>query len=182
MSSDSNSRTPAIGDDPVASRRDFVAAAATVTAAAGAVAAAGAAQAQGAPTVRRFNPPGMSSPPAYHHVVEVNGPHRVIYIAGQTGVDANGKVAESFQAQAVQVLENIKAALAGAGAGFEHIVKLNSYLVNIAVNQPLYRDVRAKYFPDKAALPASTSVGVTALAQAAYLIEVECIAVLPPRA
>ena len=86
------------------SRRDLVAAAVTVAAAAS---AAGSAQAQGSAQgsvdVRRSNPPGMSSPPAYSHVVEVNGPHRTVYLAGQTGADANGKVAEGFHAQAVQV-------------------------------------------------------------------------------
>jgi hypothetical protein len=49
-------------------------------------------------------------------------------------------------------------------------------------NQPTYRDVRASYFPGKTALTTSTSVGVPALAQAGFLIEVEAIAVLPPRA
>ena len=78
-----------------------------------------------------LNPPGMSKPPAYSHVVEVNGPHRTVYLAGQTGVDASGKVAEGFRAQAVQVMENIKTALASVGGGFEHVVKLTSYLTNL---------------------------------------------------
>jgi enamine deaminase RidA (YjgF/YER057c/UK114 family) len=69
----------------------------------------------------------MSKPTAYSHVVEVNEPHRTIYLAGQTGVDANGKVAEGFRAQATQVMENIKTALASVGGGFEHVVKLRSY-------------------------------------------------------
>jgi enamine deaminase RidA (YjgF/YER057c/UK114 family) len=38
-------------------------------------------------------------------VVEVNGP-QTVYLAGQTGVDATGKIAEGFRAQAVQVMEN----------------------------------------------------------------------------
>jgi enamine deaminase RidA (YjgF/YER057c/UK114 family) len=87
----------------------------------------------------------MASPPTYNHVVEVNGPHRVIYIAGQTGVDKDGKVAQGFHAQVVQVMENIKIALAAVGGSFDDIVKLNSYLVDIAANQPIYRDVRASY-------------------------------------
>jgi enamine deaminase RidA (YjgF/YER057c/UK114 family) len=47
----------------------------------------------------------MSTPPTYSHVVEVNGPDRTVYLAGQTGVDATGKIAEGFRAQAVQVME-----------------------------------------------------------------------------
>src|SRR6476620_4534426 len=80
------------------------------------------------PMLRFSNPPGMSTPPTYSQVVEVNGPHRTVYLAGQTGVDATGKVAEGFRAQAVQVMENLKTALASVGGGFDHVVKLNSYL------------------------------------------------------
>jgi enamine deaminase RidA (YjgF/YER057c/UK114 family) len=161
------------------SRRDLVAAAVTVAAAAG---AASSAQAQGKADVRYSNPPGMSSPPAYSHVVEVNGPHRTVYLAGQTGADAAGKVAEGFRAQAVQVFENIKTALASVGGNFEHVVKLNSYLTNIDANGAEFREVRASYFPNRSALPASTLLQVPRLASPGYLLEVEVIAVLPPRA
>jgi 2-iminobutanoate/2-iminopropanoate deaminase len=161
------------------SRRDLVAAAVTVAAAAG---AASAAQAQGKADVRHSNPPGMSSPPTYSHVVEVNGPHRTIYLAGQTGVDANGKVAEGFRAQIVQVMENLKTALASVGGGFEHVVKLTSYLTNIETNGAEFREVRGSYFPNKNALPASTLVQISRLANPAFLVEVEAIAILPPKA
>jgi 2-iminobutanoate/2-iminopropanoate deaminase len=165
------------------SRRDLVAAAVTVAAAAGAASSAQTpAHAQGKADVRYSNPPGMSSPPTYSHVVEVNGPHRTVYFAGQTGADATGKVAAGFRAQAVQVFENIKTALASVGGGFEHVVKLNSYLTNIEANAAEFREVRASYFPNRSALPASTLLQVPRLANAAYLLEVEVIAVLPPRA
>src|SRR5204862_6195842 len=87
-----------------------------------------------------------------------------------------------FRAQAVQVFENIKTALASIGGSFEHIVKLTSYLTNIDANAPAYREVRASYFPNKAVLPASTLLQVPRLANAAYLLEVEVVAILPPRA
>jgi enamine deaminase RidA (YjgF/YER057c/UK114 family) len=167
-------------DQPAdASRRDFVAAAVTIAAATG---GATDAQAQTPPNLRFDNPPGLSKPPTYSHVVEVSGPHRTIYLAGQTGVDATGKVAEGFHAQAVQVMENIKTALASIGGGFEHIVKLTSYLTNIEANGVEFREVRGSYFPNKAALPASTLVQVSRLANPAYLVEVEAIAILPPKA
>jgi enamine deaminase RidA (YjgF/YER057c/UK114 family) len=167
-------------DQPAdASRRDFVAAAVTIAAATG---GATDAQAQTPPNLRFDNPPGLSKPPTYSHVVEVSGPHRTIYLAGQTGVDATGKVAEGFHAQAVQVMENIKTALASIGGGFEHIVKLTSYLTNIEANGVEFREVRGSYFPNKEALPASTLVQVSRLANPAYLVEVEAIAILPPKA
>ena len=164
--------------DHPASRRDVVAAAVTMAAAG----AASEAQAQAPSNLRFSNPPGMSKPPSYSHVVEVNGPHRTIYLAGQTGVDANGKVAEGIRAQTVQVMENIKTALASVGGGFEHIVKLTSYLTNLEANGAEFREVRASYFPNKAALPASTLLQISRLANPAYLVEVEAIAILPPKA
>ena len=164
--------------DHPASRRDVVAAAVTIAAAG----AAGEAHAQTPSNLRFFNPPGMSKPPTYSHVVEVNGPNRTIYLAGQTGVDANGKVAEGFRPQAVQVMENIKMALASVGGGFEHIVKLTSYLTNLEANGAEFREVRGSYFPNKDALPASTLLQISRLANPAYLVEVEAIAILPPKA
>ena len=62
-------------------------------------------------TIQRIKPgPRMSGA-----VVHGN----TVYLAGHTGADANGKVAEGIRAQTVQVLENVKTALAFAGGGFE---------------------------------------------------------------
>jgi enamine deaminase RidA (YjgF/YER057c/UK114 family) len=171
--------TPA-GDEP--SRRDIVAAAVTMAAAAGATGAVGTpAHAQTPSHLRFSNPPGMSSPPTYSHVVEVIGPHRTVYIAGQTGADAKGNVAKDFRGQAVQVMENIKTALDAVGGGFEHVVKITSYLTDIAANAAEFREVRALYFK-KGTLPTATLLQVPRLANPAYLLEVEAIAVLPPKA
>ena len=174
--------------EATASRREFVTAAVTMAAATGAVTGGvtgvvSDAQAQTTPSNLRFmNPPGMSNPPGYSHVVEVTGPHRVVYFAGQTGADANGKVAADFRAQAVQVFENIKIALASVGAGFEHIVKMTAYHTNLDANAATYRDVRTSYFPNKAALPGHTLLQISRLANPAYRLEVEIIAIRPPRA
>jgi enamine deaminase RidA (YjgF/YER057c/UK114 family) len=139
-------------------------------------------QAQTPSHLRFSNPPGMSTPPTYSHVVEVNGPHRAVYLAGQTGVDASGKVAQGFRAQAVQVMENLKTALASVGGGFEHVVKLTSYLTDIDANAAEFREIRGSYFSNKAALPASTLLQVPRLANPAFLLEVEAVAILPPKA
>jgi enamine deaminase RidA (YjgF/YER057c/UK114 family) len=166
-------------DEPVASRREIVTAAVTLAVAATATSGA---QAQTSPNLTFSNPPGLSSPPTYSHVVEVNGPHRTVYIAGQTGVSASGKIAEGFRAQAVQVMENLKIALISVGGDFKHVVKLNSYLTDIEANANEFREVRAQYFTDKSTLPAATLVQVVRLANPNFLLEVEVIAVLPPKA
>ncbi|MEX0842220.1 MAG: Rid family hydrolase, partial [Xanthobacteraceae bacterium] len=103
----------------------------------------------------------------------------MIFISGQLGVGADGKVAGApggFRAQAEQAFENLKAALAAAGAGFAHVVKLNNYLVDLA-HLPLLREVRNAYL-DPAALPASTTVQVVAFARPGTLYEVDAIAVV----
>ena len=176
---DPSARITPTGVAPVASRRNIVAAAMTMATAAG---AASAARGQTQSNLSFSNPPGMSSPPTYSHVVEVNGPHRTVYIAGQTGADANGKIAQGFRAQAVQVMENLKTALASVGGDFEHVVKLNSYLTNIEANANEFREIRAQYFTNKSTLPAATLVQVVRLANPNFLLEVEMIAVLPPKA
>lgn len=161
------------------SRREFVAAAVTMAAAAG---AATSAEAQTPSNLRFSNPPGMSNPPGYSHVVEVTGPHRVVYFAGQTGADANGKVSADFREQAVQVFENIKTALQSVGGGFEHVVKVTAYHTNLDANAAIYREVRSGYFTNKAALPGHTLLQISRLANPAYQLEVEIIAILPPNA
>ena len=173
--------SPVGTDEPVTSRRDIVTAAVTLAATAGALAGAPA-EAQ-TPPVRHSNPQGMASPAAYSQVVEVNGPHRIVFLAGQTGQDANGKLAAGgIRAQATQVMENIKTALASVGGGFEHIVKLNTYMLDIERDGAAYREIRASYFSNKAALPASTLLQVSRLANPEYLLEVEALAILPPKA
>jgi enamine deaminase RidA (YjgF/YER057c/UK114 family) len=169
---------PLTVDESVASRREIVAALSMAVAAG----AATSAQAQAPSNLTFSNPLGLSSPSAYSHVVEVNGPHRTVYIAGQTGVNASGKIAEGFRAQAVQVMENLRIALLSVGGDFEHVVKLNSYLTDIEANANEFREVRAQYFSNKSALPAATLVQVVRLANPNFLLEVEGIAVLPPKA
>jgi enamine deaminase RidA (YjgF/YER057c/UK114 family) len=132
--------------------------------------------------IRRLNPDPLTKPPTYSQVVEVTMPGRMIFIAGQIGVGPDGKVVGApgdFRAQAVQVFENLKAALAAVGAGFEHVVKLNNYLVDMA-HQPILREVRKSYL-NMSALPASTSVQIVRLAREDGLLEVEAIAVVPEK-
>ena len=164
-----------------ASRRDFVTAV-TAAAAASAVTAPSSAQAQGGTNVRHSNPAGMTQPAAYSQVVEVNGPHRLVFVAGQTGVDASGKAGQEFRAQAVQAFTNIKTALTSVGGSMDHVVRITTYLTDIQQNADVYREVRASFLSNKSALPASTLVQVTRLADPSYLIEVDAIAILPPRA
>ena len=124
-----------------------------------------------------MNPETIAKPGGYSHVVECVGPGRIVYIAGQLGLKPDGKIAGDFRAQAVQAFENLKNALASVGATFNDVVKLNNYLVDIKSNLGIYREVRDLYVNVKAP-PASTTIGIPALAREDALYEVEAIVML----
>ena len=125
--------------------------------------------------VKRTNPPTLSKPTGYTHLVEVNGPGKTIYISGQIALDKDGKVvgAGDMKAQAEQVFKNLQAALDAAGAKFSDVVKMNTYITDMA-QAPAVREVRARYFGDTA--PASTLVQVVQLARPEFMLEIEVIA------
>jgi enamine deaminase RidA (YjgF/YER057c/UK114 family) len=126
------------------------------------------------------NPSGLSKPPGYSHVVEVTGPTRMIYLAGQLGLDIDGNVVGApgdFRAQATQAFENLKIALQAAGAGFGDVVKITNYLTDIS-HLSIFREVRDKYV-NVAAPPASTTVQISKFAREGALFEIDAIAMVP---
>jgi enamine deaminase RidA (YjgF/YER057c/UK114 family) len=129
---------------------------------------------------RFINPDALSKPPGYSHVVEATGPGRIVYIAGQLGVDREGKVVGDFRQQAIQTFENLKAALAAVGADFPQVVKLNNYLVDVA-DLPTFREVRDSYLAP-ANRPASTTIAILGLARPGARLEIEAVAMLPAAA
>ena len=127
--------------------------------------------------IRFMSPESIAKPGGYSHVVEIAGPARIVYIAGQLGIKPDGKIAGDFRAQCMQAFENLKNALAAVGATFDDVVKLNNYLIDIKSNLVHYREVRDKHV-NVASPPASTTVGVPALARDDALYEVEAIVML----
>jgi enamine deaminase RidA (YjgF/YER057c/UK114 family) len=127
--------------------------------------------------IRFINPQGLAKPPGYTHVVEVTNTGRLVYIAGQLGIDRDGKLSSDFRLQAVQTFENLKTALTAVGAQFQHVVKLNNYLLDLKY-LPIFRQVRDSYLPDRNP-PASTTIAISGLAREGALLEIEAVAVLP---
>ena len=124
-----------------------------------------------------INPAQLTKPTGYTHVVRT-GPGKTVYISGQIAFDKDGKVvgAGDFRAQAVQVFENLKAALSAAGATFENVVKVTMFITDIK-NAPILREVRTGYYGSNP--PASTLVQISGLVVPELLLEVEAIAVVP---
>jgi enamine deaminase RidA (YjgF/YER057c/UK114 family) len=127
--------------------------------------------------MRFINPANIHAPRGYTHVVEATGPGRIVYIAGQLGVDPAGKMGGDFRAQAVQAFENLKAALAAVGGKFEQVAKVNMYFTDIDTQLPIAREVRDSYV-NTAAAPASTAVQISKLARDGALFEIEAVAFL----
>ena len=124
-----------------------------------------------------LNPAGLSKPVGYTQLV-VAQPGKLVYISGQVPVNASGDVVGKgdLRAQVTQVMENLKIALAAAGATMNDMIKVNYYVVNLKPDQvPIIREVRSKYLSAERP-PASTLVGVTALAREDYTIEIEAVA------
>jgi reactive intermediate/imine deaminase len=130
--------------------------------------------------IKRTNPPTLSTPTGYTHIVEVTGPNKTIYISGQIALDKDGKLVGpgDMKAQAEQVFRNLQAALTAAGATFKDVVKMNTFITDMD-KAPAVREVRAKYFADST--PASTLVQVVHLARPELMLEIEVIAAVPAR-
>ena len=116
-------------------------------------------------------------PPAYSQAVKVTGAQSIIFISGQVDYDAKGAVGHpgDIAGQARATYGALKAQVEAAGGTMASIVKINTYLVDVR-HRTEVAAVREEFFGKKT--PASTLIGVTALAQPGWLIEVEAIAVI----
>jgi enamine deaminase RidA (YjgF/YER057c/UK114 family) len=133
--------------------------------------------------VKFSNPKTLAPPPGYTSVVEVTGPVKVVYFAGQLGIDTENKFVGApgdFRAQCEQAFDNMSKALDAAGARWSDVVKINNYLVDIERNMAAFRAVRDRFLGGKAP-PASTTIGVPALARPGGLFEIEAVAVVAGR-
>ena len=127
--------------------------------------------------MRTFNPPTVAGPFAtYSHGVELEGPVRLVFGAGQAGVDADGRIGEGIEEQSRLVWRNIGEVLAGADMGISDIVHLNMLLVR-REDAPTARTVREGALGDHR--PASTLMYVVGLANPDWLIEVDFVAARP---
>jgi len=124
-------------------------------------------------------PKGLLHNPGFSQVVAATGT-RTIYIAGQVSIDAHGVLvgAGDLAAQTAQAMRNVGLALSAAGVSYADIVKITTYVVDY---KPEHRAIiggaRRPFFANGAP-PASTLVGVTALALPGWLIEIEAVAVV----
>ena len=108
---------------------------------------------------------------------------RLLYVAGQLGVDANGSLTGpgDAAAQTRQVLENIGHVLEAAGAGFSNVVEFTTYVVGRGSVQG-FIDGRNQVFPQifpNADYPPNTLLVVEGLVREEFLVEIKAVAALP---
>lgn len=129
--------------------------------------------------VRFVNPPQVAAPVGlYSQGAIVPEGYRLIAIAGQVGVDAQGALAATPERQYRQALENVVAIVESEGGARSDIVKLNTYAVgplDITAVRSALQDVLGE------ARPASTFVYVDALVRPEWRVEVEAWAAVPAK-
>ena len=128
--------------------------------------------------LQRIQPDGLHSPGTYSQVVVARG-GRTVYVAGQVSVDEHGDLVApgDLAGQARQAYANVVTALGAVGAGPANVARIVTYVVGYEPGAlRAIRAAREELF--EGAAPASTLIGVAALAAPEYLIEVEAVAVV----
>ena len=125
-------------------------------------------------TFRRLNPPSIRAPFArYSHGLLVEGASQLVFASGQLGVSPDDKVPDDVEAQCVLCFENVKAILAEAGMGFEHVARFSAFVTDRAYF-PIYGAVRSRYVTGDAF--ASTLLVVSGFTRPEFKVEVEVTA------
>jgi enamine deaminase RidA (YjgF/YER057c/UK114 family) len=108
----------------------------------------------------------------------VAGAERVVFCAGQASVDEDGQPlhAGDMRAQLEQALDNLETVLARAGSGLGDVVRLSYYVTDVEAFVGA-SDVLAERFRTRSCRPASTLLGVAALARPELMVEIEATAV-----
>jgi len=124
-----------------------------------------------------LTPNTMPTSVGYSQVAKVTG-GAIVFVSGQVAVNKSGNVVGTgdFRVQVQQAFENLKAAIEAVGGGFNDVIKLNSYFLDLS-HLPDFREVRDKYVNVKNP-PASTAVQVQRLFRPEFLVEIEAIAVV----
>jgi len=121
------------------------------------------------PAVEHYGRPALNGQPLpFSDAVRVGD---VLYLSGQIGVGADGKLPDGIEAQAKQALDNVGAVLKRAGLGYGDVFHCTAFLSDMK-NWPAFNKVYVPYFP-AGKLPARSAFGANGLALGA-LLELEC--------
>ena len=129
-------------------------------------------------TTERINPAELARPSGFSHAVAANG--RMVFLAGQTGVDRDGNVTDGgVVPQFERALTSLLTALGAAGGLPSDLVSLTIYLTDMADYQAHAREIGAVWRRLAGTeYPAMAAVGVTRLWLPELLVEIQGIAVV----
>ena len=105
----------------------------------------------------------------------------MVYVAGQVALDAatGQAMAGDVSAQAERVIENIKAILESAGTSLAYAVENLCFLADARRDFAAFNVVYGRYFDTSG--PTRTTVQAV-LPREGLLVEIRCVAVMPPAA
>jgi enamine deaminase RidA (YjgF/YER057c/UK114 family) len=132
--------------------------------------------------IKIYNAPELGTPlGAYSHITRVRA-QEYLFIAGMLSTDKAGSIVgkSDFDAQTAQVFENVRAALASAGAGWKNVVQFTTYLVD-ARHIEGFMAYRKRAFPGmfaSAPYPPNTLLIVDRLVREEFLVEVQTVAAI----
>jgi enamine deaminase RidA (YjgF/YER057c/UK114 family) len=131
--------------------------------------------------VELLSPDGLVKNPAFSNVAVISGHVRTIYIGGQDAVTADGEIVGKgdLAAQTTQVLANIETALEAGGAGPEHVVKWNLFIVQGQDVRQGFEAFQRVWGDRTTPPPLITAAFVSALAHPDFLVEMDAIAIVP---
>ena len=124
--------------------------------------------------------PTLAKPYApYSPGVKVGEVKGFIFIAGVVPNDVDGRIVckGDIKGQMQQVLKNLKVTLEAAGATFDDVIKLNTYIVADVMKEYVRNKIDFDYLHSFQS-PADTLIGVACLANEDQLVEVEALAVI----
>jgi enamine deaminase RidA (YjgF/YER057c/UK114 family) len=128
-----------------------------------------------------INPDSLfpSVPHGFSQVIATHG-GKTIYISGQTAWDAEKRLVggNSLVEQARQALRNVRHAVEAAGGSLADVVALRLYVVNYRPAEASLLGTTLREFFPGVQPPTSTWIGVSSLAVADFLIEIEAVAVV----
>lgn len=125
-----------------------------------------------------LNPEGLPVPRGSYNLVNIAQPGRMVFIAGQTASDHDGKVVGVGDAreQTRFILGKVKRAVEAAGGTLNDVVALNVFSTDVRYHRDI-NETRREVLGDN--FPTSTMVQVVALARPELLLEINAIAVIP---
>ena len=132
--------------------------------------------------IERINPPELGRPSGFSHVV-VTDADRLVFLAGQTALDADGRIAgDGIVEQFEKALGNLLTALAAAGGGPSDLIGMTVYIVDMDDYRAHAREIGAVWRRLAGTdYPAMAGIGVSRLWDAEALVEVQGVAALVTR-